>query len=90
MNVRADISLTETAEGAFLLDRITGDCFALNKLGLHIWHFLTEGRTRAEIVERLAREFGAVSRDRLAGDIDAFVAALEQRALLTPDPRKPD
>lgn len=84
MIVRSEISLTETTEGGFLLDRITGDCFALNRLGLHVWHHIAEGRTTTEILERLASEFAGVSRDTLSRDIADFIAALERRSLVTP------
>ncbi len=83
MTIRPDISLTETAEGAFLLDRITGDCFALNKVGLNVWQHLADGRGLGEILDRVASEFDDVPRDTLSRDIDTFIAALEQRSLLT-------
>jgi hypothetical protein len=83
MTIRPDISLTETAEGGFLLDRITGDCFALNRLGLYVWHHLAEGRSPVEILDGVASAFDEVPRDTLSRDIETFIAALEQRSLLT-------
>ena len=82
MTVTANVNLTETAEGAFLLDRVTGDCFALNKLGLQIWHRLSEGRSQDDIVAALADRFSQVSRDVIARDVAAFVEALSSRSLL--------
>lgn len=81
MKLRNDVSLTETIEGGFVLDRREGSCFALNGLGVHVWRCLKDGLSSDAIVDSLATHFANVPRDTISRDLAAFCDALVQRRL---------
>jgi ABC-type dipeptide/oligopeptide/nickel transport system permease subunit len=84
MNVRDNVSLTETAEGAFILDQASGECFGLNRLGRDIWQRVAAGGDVEEIATSLAATFPTVPRETIAKDLRQFIVALEERVLVVP------
>jgi hypothetical protein len=79
-----EATLTETAQGAFVLDMRTGRCFALNQLGVHVWNNLKDGKSPDEIVTLLERRYAHVPRAKLLDDVNTFITGLERRQLVTP------
>jgi Coenzyme PQQ synthesis protein D (PqqD) len=63
------------------LDARRGDYLAIDGAALTLWPALVEGATRADLVDRLVREFG-IDADRAGVDVDAFVADLLAKDLL--------
>jgi hypothetical protein len=82
MKLRDSLSLTETVEGGFLLDKHTGDCYALNTLGVYLWHCLAASRTRDDILDTLAHRFGNTPRATIEEDVSRFINALIERQLV--------
>jgi len=68
-------------DGAVLLDLKRGKYFSLNGVAAEIWTALEAGRTRSEIAVELAAAYG-VPEARVSGDVDAFMARLEQERLV--------
>jgi hypothetical protein len=54
---------------------------AANGSGTVLWRALKDGATRDALADELVRAYG-IDRDRAAGDVDAFVAALTEHGLL--------
>jgi hypothetical protein len=54
---------------------------AINHTGAVLWPALSEGATREELVERLVGAYD-VDRGAAEGDVDTFVAMLEEQDLL--------
>lgn len=54
----------------------------INPSGARLWKRLIDGATRDELVDELVTGFG-IEHDRAAADVDAFLASLRERALLT-------
>jgi Coenzyme PQQ synthesis protein D (PqqD) len=52
-----------------------------NPAGAMLWHALSAGATREELVEQVATTF-EIERERAEKDVDAYLADLEQRGLL--------
>jgi hypothetical protein len=53
----------------------------LNRSGALLWELLARGTTRAELVDRLAREYD-LAPERAASDVDRLLAELSARDLL--------
>ena len=70
------------SDGLVLLDLQGGVVLASNVVGACIWQLIEERRDTPEIARRVAAEFG-VDRDRAARDVDAFIAALFSRGLVS-------
>jgi hypothetical protein len=58
---------------------------AVNRTGKVLWAALAEGATREDLAERLDETFG-IERSRAERDVDAFIADLDSRGLLAPEP----
>jgi hypothetical protein len=69
------------ADEVVLLDQKAGLYFGLDPVGTRIWSLVTEGRTEAEICDRLETEFD-VARDRLDADVAALLLDLSARGLI--------
>ena len=81
-SARASLS----GDGLVLLDVHGGLMLASNTIGAQIWQLLEQGRTRPEIARQLADDYGVLP-DRVLRDVEAFVAALLDRGLLTVERR---
>jgi hypothetical protein len=54
----------------------------LNPAGSRIWDSLTTPASANDLVERLAREHVSVPRDRIAADVETYVASLKEQKLI--------
>ena len=78
--VRGSIS----SDGLVLLD-VTGGCLlASNIVGARIWRLIEEQHTVSDIAHSIAGEFD-IALDRATADVEAFVAALCARGLVSPE-----
>jgi hypothetical protein len=77
---------SRSSDGLVLLDVDRGELLASNAIGAAIWQLIEEGSTGDEIARRLAVEYD-VSLERAERDVDAFVAALTTRRLVSGDPQ---
>ena len=59
----------------------SGNFFELNKVGSDIWKLLAEGHTEEGIVEKMLQTY-AVSKEKLASDVKAFIALMISNGLL--------
>jgi hypothetical protein len=71
-------------DGAVLLDVRKGTYFSLNNLGVEVWQRLERGQTLSQIEREIAQDF-AVPSDDVSRDVQRFVRALGERALLHVD-----
>ncbi len=80
---RAAPGVVSAQQGArtIMLDSRRGEYFGLDEVGAAIWAQLSEGRTLAELVDALDREYAA-PRAELERDAAAFVARLEKKHLV--------
>lgn len=63
------------------LDGTASEYLAVNRSGAELWPLLAEGATRVQLAARLSEAFG-LDADRAAEDVEAFLAALDERGLL--------
>lgn len=69
---RSPLHLTVNADGGVLLD-IGGDRFLkLNPVGVEVWKFLAAGASEAQVVARIAEQYG-VDPERVAADVHALL-----------------
>jgi hypothetical protein len=78
----AELDWREVEGEVVALDVRTSQYLAVNDTGRLLWSALAEGATRDELVERLV-EAHEIDRGRAAADVDAFVAELEARDLIS-------
>lgn len=81
--VRASIS----SDGLVLLDVDGGLVLSSNAVGARIWELIAGQRTTAEIAQQLAGDY-TIPLDVAQRDVDAFVADLIDRGLVSGDPRR--
>ncbi|HEV2756077.1 MAG TPA: PqqD family protein [Actinomycetota bacterium] len=82
--VRIDADAVEwrEVEGEIVaLDVARSEYISVNPTGATLWLMLVEGTTRADLVERLRREFG-LEDEAAERDVDGFLASLSERKLL--------
>jgi len=65
-----------------LLDARNGTYYGLDPTGVRIWQLIAAGKPLGALVETMLAEFD-VTRETLEGDVDALIAELEQRGLVT-------
>lgn len=65
-----------------LLDSRSGTYYGLDPTGMRVWELIAEGASLGAIVETMLGELD-VTRERLEADIDALIADLERRGLVT-------
>jgi hypothetical protein len=63
------------------LDVGAAEYVAANPAGATLWHALSGGTSRDQLVQALTRDF-AVDEETAGRDVDAFVATLRERGLL--------
>lgn len=81
LRLRSDVIWREADDEVLALDGEFGSYVSTNLAGSLLWKALARGASRAELVERLADEFG-IDPGRAAQDVDAFVAQLEANRFL--------
>jgi PqqD family protein of HPr-rel-A system len=77
----ADVTHQRVSDGALLLDALSGQCFALNRLGAEIWSLLDGSRTLEEVCATLEQRLN-VSSQLLRADVERFVVDLERIRLV--------
>jgi hypothetical protein len=82
LQIRADVSATETEYGAVLLDERSGRYWQLNPTGAVVLRTLLAGGTPAEAVAALTDEFD-VDQAQAGDDVGALVAQLRSAGLAT-------
>jgi len=81
VRIPSHIHFTLTEDTMVIMDTRSGRYFGLDETATRFWQLLIEQGEREEILRRLEREFMA-SRERLATDLDAFLAGCRDRGLL--------
>lgn len=82
MQLRQDgISWQEIDGELVILDLVRSVYLTTNVSGAFLTKLLAQDRTRDDLTNRLAEEFG-LDDERAAADVDAFLALLAQRGLL--------
>lgn len=82
MNLRADVALTDTEDGAVLLDERSGRYFQLNNSGTEILRRLLDGELTNEIARHLTKRF-PVSEEQAQTDVTALAEQLLKAGLVT-------
>ena len=77
----ADLRWQAAESDLLVLDLRNGLYLELNRSGALLWELLARGTTRAELVNRLAREYD-LAPERAASDVDQLLAELSARDLL--------
>ena len=72
--VPADVMARQVGEETVILDLASGTYFGLDPVGAHMWQAMVEGKTLAQVCERMLAMY-EVSR----GDIERDVLALGQK-----------
>ncbi|MFJ6385075.1 lasso peptide biosynthesis PqqD family chaperone [Kitasatospora sp. NPDC092039] len=80
--LRPDVTLTPTDDGAVVLDERSGRYYQLNRTGLHVLRALQEGRTADEIAAGLAARH-PVTADRARSDVQRLHESLRTAGLVT-------
>ena len=73
---------TRVGDRVVLYHRDTGSGAVLNPSGSRIWDSLMTPASCNDLVERLAREHQSTPRDRIAADVDSYVASLKEQKLI--------
>ncbi len=76
-----------TQDGAVLLDIKQGLCFSMNPLGAKIWEMLKTNHSVDSIADVLSGEF-SVPREQVLGDVQEFLAQLQNQHLLVSNREK--
>lgn len=72
--VPPDVMARQVGEETVILDLASGTYFGLDRVGAHMWQAMVEGKTLAQVCERMLAMY-EVSR----GDIERDVLALGQK-----------
>ncbi len=70
-------------EGCVVIDKQTGDCYELNRLGTAIWNRLTAGQSVRAIVTEISSEHG-VPGPQVERDVGRLIADLVAHGLVLP------
>ena len=81
MKISEHIRTTITQDGAVLMNIKGGSMLTLNPTGSIIWQQLRDGRSPAQIADRLASEFG-IPREQASADVNEFLEQLEAQHLI--------
>ena len=85
-----NVRLTQSEDGAALLDIQQGQCFSLNPMGLRIWELLRDGTPMRALVEQISQEC-SVPIPELEQDVLEFIRQLQENHLVeqvTPETTK--
>ena len=84
MKLSPDVVFRDLDGEAVILDLTSGTYFGLNQVGTRVWQLVDEGRSQAEIVATMAREYEA-DRETIAHDVGKLLEELRSRRLIVPD-----
>jgi len=76
-----NLLMQEVGDEVVILDLANEMYFALDQVGLRFWQLLDEVSSFDAIVDRLGHEY-EVDRERLAADMETFVATLLEKGLV--------
>jgi hypothetical protein len=79
--ISSDVRLTETQDGAVLLDLKGGSYFSTNHVGFLVWRCLKEGCDQGEVARRVAENF-SMSAEEVNTDVATFIEKLKAQKLL--------
>jgi coenzyme PQQ synthesis protein D (PqqD) len=79
-----EVLTRKVGEEVVLVHMQRNEIFALNPTGTRLWELLSEGRSRAEAVERLTSEFDA-SEETIERETDRLIDLFEREGLLDLD-----
>jgi hypothetical protein len=82
---RRDVDSRSLADGAVLVDLMSGVCFELNRVGSEIWDLLGAGATEVSICQALCRRY-PIESAVLAADVHDLLEALALRGLIEAGP----
>lgn len=86
ITLSSNVRLTQSEDGAALLDVAQGKCFSLNPVGLTIWELIRAGLSVPQVIERMAGDFG-ISAEQSEKDVFDFIQQLSENHLLShPEP----
>jgi hypothetical protein len=81
---RSPAAAWQKIEGEMVvLQADAGELIGLNPVGARVWELIDGARTVEEIIAAVAAEF-RVAPDRVAPDVEAFLAELSRAALIAP------
>ncbi|MFE7588831.1 lasso peptide biosynthesis PqqD family chaperone [Kitasatospora sp. NPDC057512] len=83
--LRPDVTLTPTDDGAVLLDERSGRYFQLNRTALLVLRSLLDGRTAEEAAADLGARY-PVTADRARADVERLHETLRTAGLVTGGP----
>jgi hypothetical protein len=82
LRLRSDDLHWRPVEGEVLALDVRRELYlAVNKSGAVLWELLSQGTTRDELIDRLAREYD-LAPDRAAADVDVMLRDLSAHGLL--------
>jgi hypothetical protein len=79
-----DVLMRKVEDEFVLVHMARNQIFALNRTGARLWELLGEGRSRAEAIEQLAREFD-VEAETVERETERLLRQLVQEGLLERD-----
>jgi len=82
----ANVVFDTVDDKAVLVDPSGKELITLNRVGTLVWQLLDGSRDLAELSRAVAADFPTVAADRVAGDVEAFVAELTRLGLLSNQP----
>ena len=77
-----DVEWRDVGDEILALDVNTATYVSVNASGAVLWEAVAKGATKEELVQRLVDHFG-IDAEQAGTDVDAFLAGLAERGLLT-------
>lgn len=81
LRISSSVRITETQDGAVLLDVKQGLCFSINPVGTVIWKRVNEGWPVTDVMRYLAETF-SISLDQARDDTQEFLDVLLEKRLV--------
>jgi len=81
LGINPSVILQPMEAGAILMNKATGDCFELNRVGVEVWRRLGEGELPEVIVSELAILYGAPVAT-VSSDVSELLTQLSRHGLL--------
>lgn len=79
--LRRTVALTESEDGAVLLDTVRGVYWHLDGVGMHFIRGIREGRTVDQIVTLIAKDYN-VDQEMVTRDVNELVRGLKKARLI--------
>jgi len=88
VSINQDVRFITQDEGAVLLHLQRGRYQSLNGTATAIWNEINGGATSEDVATRLCARYPAVPRERIENEVQAFLAQLESKGLVTLEPQR--